>query len=47
MTNAYNTVKEINKNEQYSSALALLDRGQEEHLACKKLSGEVLAWLYV
>jgi len=29
------------------SALTLLVGHQEEHLACKKLSGEVLAWLSV
>jgi len=29
------------------SALMLLVERQEEHLACKKLSGEVLAWLSV
>jgi len=29
------------------SALTLLFRRQEGHLACKKLSGEVLAWLSV
>jgi len=29
------------------SALTLLVGRQEEHLACKKLSGEVLAWLSV
>jgi len=29
------------------SALTLLVRRQERHLACKKLSGEVLAWLSV
>jgi len=29
------------------SALTLLVGHQEEQLACKKLSGEVLAWLYV
>jgi len=29
------------------SALTLLVRRQEQHLACKKLSGEVLAWLSV
>jgi len=29
------------------SALTLLVRRQEGHLACKKLSGEVLAWLSV
>jgi len=29
------------------SALALLVGWQEGHLACKKLSGEVLAWLSV
>ena len=28
------------------SALTLLVGRQEEHLACKKLSGEVLAWLF-
>ena len=31
----------------YFSALTLLVAHQEEHLACKKLSGEVLAWLSV
>jgi len=30
-----------------SSALTLLVGWQEGHLACKKLSGEVLAWLSV
>jgi len=29
------------------SALTLLVGRQEEHLTCKKLSGEVLAWLSV
>jgi len=29
------------------SALTLLDGQQEKHPACKKLSGEVLAWLSV
>jgi len=29
------------------SALTLLVGRQEGHLACKKLSGEVLAWLFV
>jgi len=29
------------------SALTLLVRRQEGHLACKKLSGEVLAWLSI
>jgi len=29
------------------SALTLLVRRQEGHPACKKLSGEVLAWLFV
>jgi len=29
------------------SALTLLVRRQEEHLACKKMSDEVLAWLSV
>ena len=29
------------------SALTLLDGRQEEHLTCKKLSDEVLAWLSV
>jgi len=29
------------------SALTLLAGRQEEHLACKKLSDEVLAWLSV
>jgi len=29
------------------SALTLLDGRQEGHPACKKLSGGMLAWLYV
>jgi len=29
------------------STLTLLDGCQEEHLACKKLTDEVLAWLSV
>ena len=35
----------INLLETAFSALTLLDGRQEEHPACKKLSGEVLAWL--
>jgi len=41
----------LNVNKQYNSnifsALTLLVGRQEGHPACKKLSGEVLAWLSV
>jgi len=37
----------IDRTPDASSALTLLVRRQEGHPACKKLSGAVLAWLFV
>jgi len=44
---AINARREENMVSYYNSALTLLVGWQEGHQACKKLSGGVLAWLFV